>query len=193
MMDGTIECQSTPGEGSVFAPEDDPAAARRSLRAAVGRRGTGSAGGDVPAEAARVLLAEDHPVNQKVIEALLGEAVELTGGRRRPGGDRGARGPGLRPGADGHPDAADGRADRHPGAEGPRGGVRSPADAGDLADRRRHAAAGQGRLRRRRRPALCRSPSTAESLYTAVEQARWSWAPRARPRLRRPPPPPPSG
>ena len=41
----------------------------------------------------RILVAEDHPTNRRVIELILGPpAISLTMAERRPGGDRGVRG-----------------------------------------------------------------------------------------------------
>jgi CheY-like chemotaxis protein/anti-sigma regulatory factor (Ser/Thr protein kinase) len=74
LMQGSVDCTSAPGRGSVFvfvarlkrapafqapAPED-----RVALNALPPRL--------------RILLAEDHPTNQKVVELLLGDQVELT-------------------------------------------------------------------------------------------------------------------
>ena len=74
MMDGELECVSAPGHGSTFtlylplaeiesAPEAAPHADPASLSAE---------------RKLNVLLAEDHPVNQKVVEIILGDQVELT-------------------------------------------------------------------------------------------------------------------
>ena len=74
LMDGQVDCTSAPGRGSVFI-----FTAR--LRCA---RGLALAPPQpLPEPVAlpsrlRVLLAEDHPTNQKVVELLLGEHVELT-------------------------------------------------------------------------------------------------------------------
>ncbi len=75
LMGGWIDARSTPGEGSVFsfevplpravvetdAPQDKPR------------------GGSVPLDGVRILLAEDHPTNQKIVQLILdGTGVELT-------------------------------------------------------------------------------------------------------------------
>jgi PAS domain S-box-containing protein len=72
LMDGDITCQSTPGEGATFrftarlgpAQAEVPAPARRPAPAP-------------SAERLRVLLAEDHPTNQRVVELMLGETADL--------------------------------------------------------------------------------------------------------------------
>ncbi len=72
LMDGDIACRSTPGEGACFtftarldtAAPEDPAPARRPARAATPER-------------LRVLLAEDHPTNQRVVELMLDGAADL--------------------------------------------------------------------------------------------------------------------
>ncbi len=74
MMGGELDCVSSPGHGATFtlhlpiaetqaAPEPEPAAEPAALAAE--RKLT-------------VLLAEDHPVNQKVVQIILGDEVELT-------------------------------------------------------------------------------------------------------------------
>ena len=72
LMDGDITCDSTPGQGAVFrftarlapAEAEAPAPARRPAPAPSSDR-------------LRVLLAEDHPTNQRVVELMLGEIADL--------------------------------------------------------------------------------------------------------------------
>jgi CheY-like chemotaxis protein len=74
MMQATIDCESIPGIGSVFTfAVSLPAAASAALPAAA----LSSPGPRAGARLA-VLLAEDHPINRKVIQAMLGDGVELT-------------------------------------------------------------------------------------------------------------------
>src|SRR5204863_4015001 len=72
-MDGTLSARSAPGEGSVFTLILPLPAARtpRAPKAPVAAPGC-EAG-------ARVLLAEDHPTNRKVVELILNSVgVDLT-------------------------------------------------------------------------------------------------------------------
>jgi signal transduction histidine kinase/ActR/RegA family two-component response regulator len=74
MMGGAITCESAPGKGAVFIlrvtlPLEDMAPA-----AAISVETPGPAAD----RRLEVLLAEDHPVNQRVIQAILGDSVELT-------------------------------------------------------------------------------------------------------------------
>jgi signal transduction histidine kinase/ActR/RegA family two-component response regulator len=78
MMGGRIDCESEPGHGAAFtlrltlpvavqaapAPTPAPEVLPGALSGAARRQ--------------QVLLAEDHPVNQRVIQAILGDIVELT-------------------------------------------------------------------------------------------------------------------
>src|SRR5690606_5581137 len=74
MMDGELDCESEPGGGSAFMltiplrPAEAPGAATlRETDLSVADRQV------------RVLLADDHPVNRKVVEMILAQAdVELT-------------------------------------------------------------------------------------------------------------------
>src|SRR6185437_6443525 len=73
MMGGRIDCASEPGQGATFtlgltlpvAAEEPaaPAAEPHALPEGLRRQ--------------QVLLAEDHPVNQRVIQAILGDSVDL--------------------------------------------------------------------------------------------------------------------
>jgi signal transduction histidine kinase/ActR/RegA family two-component response regulator len=72
-MDGTLTARSAPGEGSIFTLTLplQAARARRAPKAAVAEAGCETG--------ARVLLAEDHPTNRKVVELILNSVgVDLT-------------------------------------------------------------------------------------------------------------------
>ncbi len=77
MMGGTISVQSSPGTGSCFEVEV-PLSRTRSLAAHDADRATRTATAPKPGPAAarqtplRVLLADDHPTNQRVVQVILG-------------------------------------------------------------------------------------------------------------------------
>ena len=74
LMGGWLECDSTPGQGSRFWFEIP----LRSAEAAVETAETVQPVGDVREQPLRVLLADDHPANRKVVEIMLGAtAMEL--------------------------------------------------------------------------------------------------------------------
>ena len=119
-----------------------------------------------------MLLAEDHPTNRRVVQLILeaagvdltcvengAEAVEAWSRRR------------LRPRADGHADAGDGRPDRHPRdprARAPAADGRAPtiyaltANAMPEHARASEAAGADGHLTK---------PITADALFAIVETA----------------------
>jgi signal transduction histidine kinase/ActR/RegA family two-component response regulator len=70
LMGGRVDCDSKPGEGSVFWMELplEPAAAE----AAASAPETAAADAGERSETLRVLLADDHPTNRKVVELMLG-------------------------------------------------------------------------------------------------------------------------
>ncbi len=106
----------------------------------------------------RVLLAEDHPTNQRVVQLILGQPGRPSRHRRRrrPGG-RGVSGRRLRRGADGHADARHGRPDRDPRHPRPGSRARRDSDPHRDAQRQRHdRTPGRGDRRRAR---TCMSPS----------------------------------
>ena len=75
LMGGTLDCDSTPGEGSVFWFEIPlpPAEAEMIQPAAAVERA------DLTILPLKVLLADDHPANRKVIEVMLSQtAMDLT-------------------------------------------------------------------------------------------------------------------
>ena len=79
MMDGRLWAESKPGEGSTFTLELELTRADAVIRAPVANT---TAAPDVPANPerpVRVLLAEDHPTNRRVVELILdGAGVDLT-------------------------------------------------------------------------------------------------------------------
>ena len=75
MMGGVIECHSIEGEGSTFIFSVDLPLSETAARSAA------EDGVSPPLATARplkILLAEDHPVNQQVVQILLGDSAELT-------------------------------------------------------------------------------------------------------------------
>ena len=80
MMGGTLTATSVPGRGSTFRMELPLAHSRPGLAGPAGARvGGGSRELAARLDRARVLLAEDHPINRRVIELILAPlGVELT-------------------------------------------------------------------------------------------------------------------
>jgi len=72
LMDGDITCDSTPGEGATFRFTARLAKAEAEAPAPVRRPTPAPSAGRL-----RVLLAEDHPTNQRVVELMLGEIADL--------------------------------------------------------------------------------------------------------------------
>ncbi|WP_343054888.1 ATP-binding protein [Brevundimonas basaltis] len=70
LMGGALDCESTPGEGSTFwfeipLPRAEQPAAQTAAAAQPATR-------DVEGAALRILLADDHPANRKVVEIMVG-------------------------------------------------------------------------------------------------------------------------
>ncbi len=74
MMGGRIEGTSTPSVGSRFRVEL-PLPRAESLQTYDARDGAALAAGPQPSRRLRVLLAEDHPVNQRVVQLILADHV----------------------------------------------------------------------------------------------------------------------
>ena len=75
LMGGWIEARSAPGAGSIFSFEVPLAQAVIEVQAAQDQPWQDSA----PLQGVRILLAEDHPTNQKIVQLILdGTGVELT-------------------------------------------------------------------------------------------------------------------
>ena len=74
LMGGALDCDSVPGEGSVFAFEIDLPRAEPAVAVPV----SAAAVAEIAGLPLRVLLADDHPANRKVIEIMLAAtAMEL--------------------------------------------------------------------------------------------------------------------
>ena len=82
LMGGALDCESTPGEGSTFWFEIPLPRAEASAQAAPSEASVAN----VEAASLRILLADDHPANRKVVEIMLGatdmELVAVEDGRQ---------------------------------------------------------------------------------------------------------------
>jgi signal transduction histidine kinase/CheY-like chemotaxis protein len=78
MMGGRIDCESEPGRGAAFTLRLALPLAVEEPAAPGPAPGTSPEVGLEGLNRRQVLLAEDHPVNQRVIQAILGDAVDLT-------------------------------------------------------------------------------------------------------------------
>ena len=82
MMGGRVDCESEPGQGAIFTLRLTlPVAARKPTAqkpAALARSATALDAAPAPSGRQKVLLAEDHPVNQRVVQAILADSVDLT-------------------------------------------------------------------------------------------------------------------
>ncbi len=75
MMGGDIHCSARPGEGATFV-----FTARLAVASGAAVEATAAAGPAAAASGARrlrILLAEDHLMNQKVVQLMIGEAADL--------------------------------------------------------------------------------------------------------------------
>ena len=72
LMGGALDCESTPGSGSTFWLEAPLPAAEG--EAAAARTDAAELGADA---SLRILLADDHPTNRKVVELMLAGAAQL--------------------------------------------------------------------------------------------------------------------
>jgi signal transduction histidine kinase/CheY-like chemotaxis protein len=72
LMGGVVDCESSPGEGSRFWMELPLPSAATEAAAPVSVAGVSES-----ASRLRVLVADDHPTNRRVVELMLGEAADL--------------------------------------------------------------------------------------------------------------------
>ena len=74
LMGGVLDCDSVPGQGAVFTFEIDLPQAEPTVAAPVPAANTA----EIAEQPLRILLADDHPANRKVIEIMLAAtAMEL--------------------------------------------------------------------------------------------------------------------
>jgi len=68
---GDLDCESTPGKGSVFVLTLDLPPAEAAASAPAGTADAEPAGHEPPDQSLRVLVVDDHPTNRRVVEMIL--------------------------------------------------------------------------------------------------------------------------
>jgi hypothetical protein len=137
MMGGRIDARRRAGPRGDASEVDLPLTRIRAVRG----RGADDEE-EISLEGLRVLVAEDHPTNRKVVEIILEPfEVDLTMVEDGQAALDAGQARGLRRHPDGHADAGHGRPDRHPPDPRARSRRRAPAGAAGHADRQRHGGA----------------------------------------------------